>query len=211
MRIYGIDFTSAPSKKKPITCLECTLEGNLLRAGELIPLEDFNSFESQLACPGPWIAGIDFPFGQSRRFIENIGWPQGWQLYVEHAASLGREGFCDALNAYKQHRPTGDKEHRRMVDKIAKSISPQKLFGVPVGKMFYEGARRLLTSGVHLPGLHEGDHDRTVVEAYPGLVARNLIGRVSYKQDDRRKQTLAQHTARKNALEALTSPQARTI
>lgn len=32
MKIYGIDFTSAPSRKKPITCLECELDGSQLSA-----------------------------------------------------------------------------------------------------------------------------------------------------------------------------------
>lgn len=211
MRIYGIDFTSSPSKKKPITYLECTLEGSTLQAGRLALLPDFRSFECQLASRGPWIAGIDFPFGQSRRFIENIGWPHEWKAYVEHAVSLGREGFCDALTDYRQKRPYGDKEHRRQVDEIAGSISPQKLFGVPVGKMFFEGSRRLLASGVHIPGLHSGDRDRIVVEAYPGVLARNLVGKASYKQDDKKKQTPEQHIVRKNVLSSLMGDRGRKL
>jgi hypothetical protein len=35
MRIYGIDFTSRPTRRKPITCLEATLEGTHLNAGNL--------------------------------------------------------------------------------------------------------------------------------------------------------------------------------
>ena len=93
--------------------------------------------------PGPWIAGIDFPFGQSRTFIENIGWPGDWAGYVEYAGSLGREGFRKALDAYRGRRPFGDKEHRRARDLAASSVSPQKLHGVPVGLMFFEGAPRL--------------------------------------------------------------------
>jgi hypothetical protein len=211
MRIYGIDFTSAPSKKKPITCLECTLHGAVLHAGPLISLPDFRAFEELLAGAGPWIAGIDFPFGQSRRFIENIGWPQDWRSYVEHAASLGRQGFCDALTEYRRDRPYGDKEHLRLVDRIAGSISPQKLFGVPVGKMFYEGARRLLASGVHIPGLHHGDQNRIVVEAYPGILVRTLFGKASYKQDDKTKQTLEQLAARESILGGLVNGKARDV
>ncbi|CRI64710.1 conserved hypothetical protein [Thiocapsa sp. KS1] len=75
MKIYGIDFTSRPSPRKPITCLECCLDGLRLVAGELTEWRDFEGFEATLQRPGPWIAGIDFPFGQSRTFIRNIGWP----------------------------------------------------------------------------------------------------------------------------------------
>lgn len=76
MKLYGIDFTSRPRRRKPITCLECTLTDDRLQAGELTTWEDFAGFEAALRRPGPWIAGIDFPFGQARRFIETISWPR---------------------------------------------------------------------------------------------------------------------------------------
>ena len=66
--------------------------------------------------------------------------------------------------------------------------------------MFLEGAPRLKDSGVTLPGLHLGDSDRIAVEAYPGMLARTLIGRRSYKQDARAKRTPAQDQARRDLL-----------
>jgi hypothetical protein len=135
--------------------------------------------------PGPWIAGIDFPFGQSRTFIENIGWPGTWAGYVDHAARLGRDGFRAALDGYRAARAPGDKEHRRATDRATGAISPQKLYGTPVGLMFFEGAPRLRKAGVRIPGLQDGDPERIVVEAYPGVLARRLIGKESYKQDTR--------------------------
>jgi hypothetical protein len=200
MRVYGIDFTSSPRRAKPITCLECTLTGHRLRAVKLTEWEDFAGFEAALRSPGPWIAGIDFPFGQARRFIETIGWPSTWAGYVAHAESLGRQGFRAALDAYRADRPPGDKEHRRATDRAAGSISPQKLYGTPVGLMFFEGAPRLRAAGVTIPGLQHGIPDRIVVEAYPGILARTLIGRRSYKQDTKAKQTQEQHQARKALL-----------
>jgi hypothetical protein len=95
-------------------------------AVELSRWSDFSPFEEALKNPGPWIAGINFPFGQSRTFIENIGWPGDWAGYVEHARSLGREGFRKALDAYRGRRPFGDKEHRRATDVAASSVSPPK-------------------------------------------------------------------------------------
>jgi len=204
MKVYGIDFTSSPKRSKPITCLECRLDGNRLEAGELIEWRDFDAFEAALRKPGPWIAGIDFPFGQSRKFIENIGWPNTWQGYVEHAGSLGRKGFRSTLDGYRTNRAAGDKEHRRATDVKAGSISPQKLYGIPVGLMFFEGAPRLLEAGVTIPGLQQGDPRRIVVEAYPGVLARSLIGRRSYKQDTKSKQTPDQHEAREQLLEKVT-------
>lgn len=196
MRVLGIDFTSRPRRRKPITCLECTLVEDELQAGELKEWCSFEEFESALQAPGPWIAGIDFPFGFPRKFIENMGWPETWRAYVEHAKSLGREGFRTALDEYRSPRPPGDKEHLRVTDIRAGSISPQKLYGVPVALMFFEGAPRLRGSGVTIPLLQEGDPERIVVEAYPGVLARHLIGRHGYKQDTKRKQTKEQYEAR---------------
>jgi hypothetical protein len=203
MNVLGIDFTSRPTRRKPISCLHCILEGDVLRAGDLEKWTDFDAFELVLQRPGPWIAGIDFPFGQARRFIETIGWPRGWQDYVRHAQSLTRSEFREELNAYRRTRRIGDKEHRRQTDVAAGSVSPQKLYGVPVGLMFFEGAPRLLASNVTIPMLQEGDPKRIVVEAYPGVLARQLIGNRSYKHDTRKKQTPEQLRVRLDLLEGI--------
>jgi Protein of unknown function (DUF429) len=192
---------SSPSRRKPLTCMHCTLDGQVLRAHSQEEWPDFGLFETALRKPGPWIAGIDFPFGQSRIFITNIGWPDDWAGYVAHAGSLGRQGFRDALEDYRRHRSFGHKEHRRKTDIAASSISPQKLYGVPVGLMFFEGAPRLARLGVTIPGLKAGDPKRIVVEAYPGVLARQLVGRARYKNDTARKQTEMQHQTRRAMLD----------
>jgi Protein of unknown function (DUF429) len=203
MQILGIDFTSRPSKRKPLTCSLCTMLDGVLRTTSFIEWPDYEGFEAALAKPGPWIAGIDFPFGQSRRFIQNIDWPPSWAGYVRHAEKLGRSGFRQTLNTYKEARAPGDKEHRRLTDQAARSISPQKLFGVPVGLMFFEGAPRLLSSGITIPHVLPGDPNRIAIEAYPGVIARQFIGRRSYKSDTRKRQTSDQHVARCELLRSL--------
>src|SRR3546814_4568824 len=104
MHIIGIDFTSRPCRRKPITAAYCRLEESTLVAENQEEWPDFSYFESALVRPGPWIAGIDFPFGQSRRFVETIGWPQTWADYVHHAGNLGRVGFREVLNAYSANQ-----------------------------------------------------------------------------------------------------------
>jgi hypothetical protein len=207
MRILGIDFTSSPSRRKPITCLSCVLSGDVLSASaaDLQELHDWDAFESTLTAPGPWIAGIDFPFGQSRTFVENIGWPLTWHGYVQHVGGLERAVFREVLNAYRASRCVGDKEHRRKTDLAAGSISPQKLYGVPVSLMFFAGAPRLLKLGVTVPGLVAGDPNRIVVEAYPKLVAMKFVGRRSYKNDSGRKQSAEHHATRKDLLGHVTN------
>lgn len=49
----------------------------------------------------------------------------------------------------------------------------------PVAFMLHAGVPRLLAAGVDLPGLHAGDRGRVALEAYPGLLARELIARRS--------------------------------
>ena len=205
MKIYGIDFTSRPSRRKPLTCVECELIGDTLNAKTLHEWSRFEDFEALVASPGPWIAGLDFPFGQSRKFIENIGWPKTWGGYVDYVSRLSREGFRKELDAYRAERAVGDKEHRRATDIAAGSISPQKLYGVPVGLMFFKGAPRLRAANVTVPGLQAGDPDRIAVEAYPGALARRLVGKQSYKQDMKQKQTSDQREAREQILEAVQS------
>jgi len=199
MKVIGIDFTSRPTKSKPLTCLNCEFDGTVLKATELLEWPSFEGFDAFLCSSGPWIAGIDFPFGQAHRFIETIGWPKRWQEYVELVGSMKRDDFRSLLNEYREPRPAGDKEHKRLVDVAAGSIGPQKLYGVPVGLMFFEGSPRLLKAGVTIPGVLKGDPNRIVVEAYPGVLAKRLIKR-SYKQDDRKKQTSGQTKARRDLL-----------
>ena len=57
------------------------------------------------------------------------------------------------------------------------------LFRVPVGKMFYQGAPRLLASGVRVEPCRSNGDDRVAVEAYPAVVARRFLGRTAYKRD----------------------------
>jgi hypothetical protein len=204
MRVLGVDFTSAPTRRKPIVSLNCTFADKRLQAGDLAQIVRFEEFDQVLTAPGPWIAGIDFPFGQSRKFIDNIGWPRSWPSYVAHVHALGREGFRQALNTYRAGRPYGDKEHKRKTDQAAGSISPQKLYGVPVGLMFFEGAPRLLAAGVTIPYLQAGDPSRIVIEAYPGALARQLIGRRGYKSDTRKKQSESQRESRLAILAKIT-------
>jgi hypothetical protein len=73
----------------------------------------------------------------------------------------------------------------------------------PVAYMLHAGVPRLIDAGVHLPGLHAGDPQRIALEAYPGLLARELIGMRSYKSDARAKQTPQRLIARNDIVDAL--------
>lgn len=210
MKIFGLDFTSAPSKKKAITYAQCSMDGDTLALVSFGRLTSFDEFETFLAQTGLWVLGIDFPFGQPRKLIENIGWPRTWERYVRHVAGMSKSQFVETLARYRAGRPKGDKQHFRQTDKLANSRSPMMLYGVPVGKMFFEGAPRLLRSGASIQPCCVRDDSRLIVEAYPALVARRWIGNRGYKSDTKKKQTPEKRSAREEIVSGLRSSDVQT-
>jgi hypothetical protein len=183
VRIYGLDFTSAPGRRKPLVVLGCTLEGDSLRVEDSKTLTDFDGFEDFLQRRGPWVCGMDFPFGQPRSLISALGWPEGWEGYVSEVGMLPKEEFEDKIRADMAKRPRGSKWRYRLADRRSGSSSAMMLFRVPVGKMFYQGAPRLLASGVRVEPCRRNGDERVAVEAYPAVVARRFLGRTAYKRD----------------------------
>jgi hypothetical protein len=194
MHIYGLDFTSRPRPSKPITCAACEIKDGRLSINEFRNITDFTAFENFCGAEGAWIAGMDFPFGMPRKLIDHLRYPRAWEQYVAKFGAMSRQAFVDLLTDYKDKQPPGNKEHRRKTDILARSLSPMKLYGVPVGKMFFEGAPRLARSGASILPFLKASTERIIIETYPGLVARTAIGRKPYKTDDKRKQT-PQHTS----------------
>lgn len=204
MLILGIDFTSAPSRRKPITCARGQRRAGQLTLESIEALTDFDAFTRCLEQPGPWVAGLDFPFGQPRSLVEARGWPSDWAGYVTHIGAWSMAEFEVELAAFRASRPPGHKHPLRLTDKLAQACSPLMLFGVPVGRMFFRGAPRLLRSGVSVrPGQPTGD-PRLALEAYPKLVARRWV-KGGYKHDTRTRQTEAQAEARRGILRGLRS------
>jgi len=205
MRIFGLDFTSAPGKRKPITCACCELNQNILVVQSCQLCATFKDFEHFLRQDGPWIAALDFPFGQPHKLIVNLNWPQTWEGYVQHIATLGKAGFEESIQHYRNGREVGDKLHRRVTDVHAGAISPMMLQRIPVGKMFFEGAPRLLAADVSILPCRPTASNRIVLEGYPSLVARKWLGRQAYKSDERKKQSEEHLQARRKLVAALRS------
>ena len=183
MRIFGLDFTSAPTRRKPLVVLRCALADGVLRVEGDEVLTGFGEFEEWLQTPGPWVCGMDFPFGQPGDLVEAQGWPGDWSGYVGEVARLGKEGFEGAIRSDMATRPYGNKWRYRLADRRSGSSSAMMLFRVPVGKMFFQGAPRLLRSGVSVEPCRPNADGRVAVEAYPAVVARRFLGREPYKRD----------------------------
>jgi len=203
VRVFGVDFTSAPRRAKPIMVAEGLLSVSGLRILKLETLETFQAFEAFLLRPGPWIGGFDFPFGLPLELVRDLGWPRDWRKLVRFCGDLSRLELRGILDGYRATRPAGEKYAHRRTDRPAGSSSPMKLVNPPVALMFQEGAPRLADAGVHVPGLAAGDRSRIALEAYPGLFARRVLGHLSYKNDSKAKQNSARQAARRKLLQEI--------
>ncbi|WP_046113832.1 DUF429 domain-containing protein [Aquincola tertiaricarbonis] len=208
MDIYGIDFSSAPTARKPVVVAHGRLEGaraTLLRIDSLPTLDAFGQW---LHTPGPWVGGFDLPFGLPRELVEALDWPREWAPLMQHYATLSRAQIRETFAAFCNARPVGGKFAHRAVDRPAGSSPSMKWVNPPVAYMLHAGVPLLLQAGVHLPGHQVAAADaqaapRVALEAYPGLLARELIGSRSYKSDERAKHTPERLIARKDIVEAL--------
>ncbi|MGY4828056.1 DUF429 domain-containing protein [Sphaerotilaceae bacterium SBD11-9] len=203
MQLAGIDFTSRPTRRKPITVARGALDRGVVQLARVEAHSSFESFSAWLRTPGPWLAACDFPFGLPRELVLALGWPAEWLPLMRHYAALSRGQIRDTFAAFCDARPEGAKFAHRACDGPAGSSPSMKWVNPPVAYMLHAGVPLLLEAGVHLPGLHEGDPSRVALEAYPGLLARELIARRSYKSDDKAKQTPERLIARKDIVEAL--------
>jgi hypothetical protein len=207
--LVGCDFSSSPTRRKPIVIASGSVaKGRVLLHG-LTRLESLDAFAEWLSTERRWIGGFDLPFGLPRELLEELGWPLQWQAAMRHYAALPRSRIRELFAAFCDARPAGHKFAHRATDGPAQSSPSMKWINPPVAFMLHAGVPRLLDAGVHFPGLHAGDPERVALEAYPGLLARELIGRRSYKADDKARQTPERLIARKDIMTALEHGQTR--
>lgn len=201
--LIGVDFSSAPTRRKPITVARGRRQGQVLRLEGVSGFDSLAGFGAWLAQPEPWVGGFDFPFGLPRELVTALGWPQDWLALMQHYGRLSRAEIRAQFVAFCAARPVGGKFAHRACDGPAGASPSMKWVNPPVAFMLHAGVPLLLQAGVDLPGLQVGDPQRVALEAYPGLLARELLGRRSYKSDDRAKQTAERLIARKDLLDAL--------
>ena len=209
--LVGCDFSSRPTRKKPIVLALGSASKARVQLLKLERLESPEAFESWLAQPAAWVGAFDLPFGLPRELVTQLGWPLDWEVYIRHYASLGRDEIRSTFKAFCDARPAGGKFTHRATDLPAGSSPSMKWVNPPVAFMLHAGVPALLKAGVHLPGLqaHDGAASRIALEGYPGLLAREILGKTSYKSDDVAKQTPGRLIARKDLITALEHGQTR--
>jgi len=226
-----VDFSCAPSKAKPITVAWGQRVGGVVKLDRLEHLPTLADFEALLAPSHPrahegWLGGFDFPFGLPRVFVDALmatmpeavdapGLAPCDQL-IQHLQThcQTRQGFQGLIDQWGQGwgqgtRP-GKLPHRRCDTALpgTSSTSPLQTRYVPVGKMYFEGLSRLVAADIDLPGLRASKAvssaaPRLGFEAYPGLLATEVLGKQSYKSDDKAAQTADRLVQRLTLIDAL--------
>ena len=207
--LVGCDFSSSPSRRKPIVLALGRRDGARVQLLGLERIETLPALAQWLAQPQPWVGGFDLPFGLPRELVQALGWPTDWRACMQHYRALSRTQIRDAFAGFCSARPVGGKFAHRATDGPAGSSPSMKWVNPPVAYMLHAGVPLLLDAGVDFPGLHQADPHRVALEAYPGLLAREVLQRRSYKSDDRVKQTPDRLIARKDLVHALEMGQTR--
>ena len=207
--LLGCDFSSSPSAAKPIIMAFGEQRQGRVQLLRLEKLNTLGAFDVWLNQPGHWTGAFDLPFGLPRELVTHLGWPASWPELIRHYAALSRLDIRNTFAAFCDARPVGGKFAHRATDRASGSSPSMKWVNPPVAFMLHAGAPRLLAAGVHLPGVHAGDPSRVALEGYPGLLAREILARRSYKSDDRAKQTPDRLIARKDLITALENGQTR--
>ena len=207
--LIGCDFSSSPTRRKPIVLALGQRQGARVQLTALRRFDTLAAFGQWLTQPGDWVGGFDMPFGLPRELVQTLGWPLDWAACMAHYRTLSREQIRAAFAGFCNARPVGGKFAHRATDGPAGSSPSMKWVNPPVAFMLHAGVPLLLDAGVFLPGLCAGDPRRVALEAYPGLLARELLQRRSYKSDDRSKHTPDRLIARKDLVTALEMGQTR--
>jgi hypothetical protein len=223
LRVFGVDFSSAPSAKKPITIAVGLLHLGPLPQFELERVElapDWQQFEAFLQTPGPWIAGFDLPFGQPRPLIEHYGWPRDWTAFIRFFYEAPKDQLRASFKAWCDARPVGQKFAWRAADRPAGSSPAMRWTNPPVAWMMKEGAIRIHEAGLWAPAHQvplgpteayaqwQAASARVALEAYPAYTARQ-VSRASYKSDTPASQTPERREVRREIVRALATADAR--
>jgi hypothetical protein len=168
MQLIGADWTSAPSRRRPIWIARGERRGARLTVISFTPAHGWDQVQSGLA--GEWLGGFDFPFALPAEVpFDAFGFPT-------------RAEFRSAVKAWIAARPPGSPRYlRRRIDNLSAGQSPLNVVRPPVGLMYYEGVRRFEEWGIRRWPMQDPGR-RTAIETYPKLVAQRIAS--GYKRSD---------------------------
>jgi hypothetical protein len=203
--LIGVDFSSRPTTRKPVVVAIGRASEAQVRLEAFERFPSLDAFGHWLAHTPRWIGGFDLPFGLPRALVAALRWPLDWPRCMDHYASLERRQIRDTFATFCAARPAGAKFAHRACDRPAGSSPSMKWVNPPVAYMLHAGMPLLRAAAAHLPA-HEApvvNASRVALEAYPGLLAREIVAARSYKSDDAAKQDDARLLARLAIVDAL--------
>ncbi len=217
--ILGLDFTSAPSKQKPITLAWCELNTttNILALSHFDSIDSLNLWSDWLDRESgdphsSWIGAFDFPLGQPVVWLQELGWvhldknghypSNAWEQAMQRFSEMSKQEFEALIHNDIATRPMGDKFRFRLTDRMTRSSSPMKLHYPPVGKMFFQGACQLYKRPFSIWPCRVNQHPKTVFEGYPALLARRW-SKVPYKTDTPKSASQNHQQSRKDIIKGL--------
>lgn len=204
--LLGCDFSSAPTRRKPITVAVGARRSDAVHLERVLTFPTLDTWQQWLQAQPAWVGAFDLPFGLPRALWEAWGWTGSWEEGMRRYAALDRSTLRERFKAFCAERPVGAKFAHRETDGPAGSSPSMKWVNPPVAWMMHAGVPRLLDAGARFPGLGgPPGSSRVALEGYPGLLARDGIGRRSYKADDVARQTDERRAAREALLHGLTT------
>lgn len=206
--LVGCDFSSSPSRRKQIVLATGCVDRGRVLLQALERVSSLDAFSAWLLQHPAWTGAFDLPFGLPRVLVQTLGWPLEWEPCIRHYASLSRTDIRAQFAAFCDARPVGSKFAHRATDGPAASSPSMKWVNPPVAYMLHAGVPRLLDAGAYLPGVQPAlpagtQPARVALEAYPALLAREMVGARSYKSDDVTKQTPERLIARMDVIHGL--------
>ena len=229
MLIFGVDFSSSPSARKPITVAAAWIESigwsgsaespeikdaatvssqRRLELLDFAALESLGAFESFLLRDGPWVGGFDLPFGQPRELIERMGWPLQWPSFIEFFCSQSRQDLRETFRKWCDARPTGSKFAWRSTDRPAGSSPAMRWTNPPVAWMMQAGIGRMHSAGLWFPAHH---HPAASAEQTPfeATIGNHRVALEAYPGFWARKATRASYKSDEASKQTLDRRQAR--
>lgn len=179
MTFFGVDFTSAPQKRKPIVIAECRVDSTFefVQFLEFVSLSEFDewlhSFEG--------VAGIDAPFGFPVEFRNALGLQGDWEAQAKQIEEIGFDSIFKIANDFRALRPVGDKEPKRLADEVTQSVSSMKMYNPPIGRMAVRIIPQLAKTDACIFPVRMNDSSRVIFEIYCTPFARKVVGRTPYK------------------------------
>ena len=149
--LLGVDFSSAPSRQKPVVLAGGRRSGAVVKLETIERFSTLPTFAERLSASGPWLGGFDLPFGLPRPLLAAWGWPLDWAEAMSRYARTPRPELQAAFAAFCAARPVGQKFAHRVCDGPAGASPSMKWVNPPVAWMMHADRKSTRLNSSHIP------------------------------------------------------------